>query len=131
MVQNIKTSGPFFTDSPKRLLEAANRGLTDIAMLAQGKIREQLKPGHGRVTGHLQRSVMGYVYKDLHARVDAGQKLYGANLIYAGWVEGVSQRNKSSRFKGYRMYRNVFRWLKKDPEEVRKLFERAIKEAFK
>ena len=62
MESKTNTSGPLFEGHlEQRLVKAANRGLTDIAVLAQGKVRRQLTPGHGRRTGTLQRSVMGWV----------------------------------------------------------------------
>ena len=126
----VHMDGPLFTDAPKKLIEAANRGLKDIAVHAQGRVRDQLKPGHGRVEGTLQRNVLGYQYKDLHAMVDAGEKLLGTNLIYSWWVEGVSTLNKKRNFEGYFMFRNVSDWLKKGPKEVDDYFRRALLEVF-
>ncbi len=34
-------------------------------------------------------------------------------VIYGGWLEGVSERNKSTRFKGYHTFRQVTRDLRK------------------
>ena len=125
-------SGPLFDgDITRRLGKAANRGLQDIATLGQGKVREQLKQGHGRRTGTLQRSIFGWVFKDLHAKIDAGEKVYGRNLIYSYWVEGVSNRNTTSSFKGYRMFRRVYEWMRRMPKEIKELFERALYEEFR
>ena len=128
----MKTSGPFFNNPSARLVKAGNRALTDIARLGMEDVRSQLKPGHGFKEGNLFKHVLGYLHptKNLHAVIDAGEKLLGANLIYSYWVEGVSTLNKRSRFKGYRMFRRTARWLNKKPKAVDDLFERAIREEF-
>lgn len=127
----VTTSGPIFIDAPRKLIQAVNTALNDIAVDAQGRVRGQLKKGHGRITGTLQRNIFGYQYKDLHAVVDAGQRSLGANLIYSYWVEGVSTLNKKSVFKGYFMFRNVAKWLQKGPKEVDDYFRRALLETFR
>ena len=35
-------------------------------------------------------------------------------VVYGGWLEGVSSRNKTTRFKGYRTFRIVMQDLNKD-----------------
>ena len=123
MAGRTTVSGSFFEGNlEQRMVKAVNRGLTDIAIVAQGRVRRELTPGHGRRTGTLQRSVMGWVYRDLHAKVDAGEKVFGRNLIYSYWVEGVSTLNNRSVFKGYRMFRSVYEWMKRKPKVIEDYF---------
>jgi len=33
--------------------------------------------------------------------------IWDQNVVYGGWLEGVSSRNRTTRFKGYRTFRRV------------------------
>jgi hypothetical protein len=131
MSVTIRTTGPFFDhDAPEELAKAVNRGLLDIAVAGSVKVKEQLYSGHGRVTGFLRSRVAGNTVGNLHVQIDAGEHTYGANVIYANWVEGISQRNVTSTFRGYFMFKNAYEWLKRQPKEVDEMLRNAIKEAF-
>ena len=121
----VFAKGPLFDNPDDNLTRAANRALTDIAVMGANKVKEQLYPGHGRVTANLRNHVGGNLVKSLHAQIDAGEARYGANLVYASWVEGTSSRNKTTRFGGYHMFQNVKDWLSKGSKEVDDLFEQA------
>ena len=47
----------------------------------------------------------------------------GRNVVYASWIEGVSSRNATSVFKGYKMFWKVFQWLRKQPQEVKDIMK--------
>jgi len=48
-------------------------------------------------------------------------------VLYGPWLEGVSTRNASTRFKGYRMYRQTRVWLRKNLSEIlQDLFDDAV-----
>jgi len=119
MANEVKLSGPIFSSPNKRLAKALNTSLLDIAILGSDWVKKQLVKGHGFRTGYLKGSVGGGLVKNLHAQIDAGELHKGRNLVYAAWVEGVSKKNKSSSFKGYFMFKNVFNKLKKQPKEVK------------
>jgi hypothetical protein len=126
----VRANGPLFIDPVGGLTRAANRGLTDIATMGANKVKEQLYPDHGRVTANLRNHVGGSLVKDFHAQIDAGEVRYGANIVYARWVEGISTRNKNSRFKGYKMFANVRDWLMRGSPEIDELFRNALLEEF-
>lgn len=39
-------------------------------------------------------------------------------VIYGGWLEGVSSRNRTTRFKGYHTFREVMQQLNKDKVKI-------------
>ena len=85
--------------------EAVNNGLLHFATIEGANVvLKDLYPGHGQVTGKLKRHVMAKDVRDNLVQVDAGEAMYGNNLIYSSWVEGISERNKTSKFKGYHMF---------------------------
>jgi hypothetical protein len=128
MTVKIRKTGKFFDDPQGRLLDAANRALTDIAVDGSVRVKKQLYPNHGRVTANLRNHVAGSLVKNLHARIDAGETRYGKNLVYATWVEGISSRNKTSSFKGYKMFKNVEDYIRRGSPEIDKFFEEALVE---
>ena len=126
----FRYSGPLFLDPVNSLQKAADRALTDIAVMGANKVKEQLYPNHGRVTANLRNHVGGNLVKSLHAQIDAGEARYGRNIVYAGWVEGISSLNQRSVFKGYGMFKNVEDWLRRGSPEIDELFEQALHEEF-
>ena len=130
MSAKITTSGAFFDQPIEKLAEAVHRGLLDIATMGAVKVKEQLYPSHGRVTAFLRGRVAGSVVGNFQAQIDAGEVQFGRNVVYANWVEGISQKNKTSSFKGYFMFKNVYDWLSRNPKEAQEMIQNAIKEVY-
>ena len=130
----FKIKGPMFesgTQITQGFAEAVNRGLLDMAQIeGANRVKEQLYPGHGRVTANLRNHIGASVTKDYEAQVDAGAHHLGANIIYSSWVEGISSRNKTSTFKGYGMFQNAYDHIDNNPELYEKYIGDALIEAF-
>ena len=128
----IKQTGPLFDkDMPKNLVEAVNSGLLELALIeGSNYVKDQLYEGHGFVIGDLKRHIGADIVDDLVAQVDAGRDRYGANLVYADWVEGIDKRNQRSRFKGYKMFENARQRIKGNQAMWNKYIGRAIERAF-
>ena len=128
-----KLNGKFFENPSAKLVEAANRGLLDVAVMGAVRVQSMMTgPGKGRVSGFLRGRVAGNIVSSLHAQIDAGEARYGRNAIYAGWVEGVSSRNRPRPgFPGHFYFKNTRDWLNKGPKEVEETFQNAIHEVFK
>ena len=130
----FKLKGPIFAGPgkvTKELQEAVNRGLLDLALLeGSNKIKEQLYPGHGRLTGNLRNHIGASIVRDNVAQIDAGQARYGANIHYANWVEGIDKRNQKSGFKGYHMFENVYTDINNNPQLYEDYIADSIVEAF-
>ena len=126
----FKMKGPIF-DAPAQVSlgfqEAVNRGLLDLAIIeGSNKVKEQLYPDHGRITGNLRNHIAASVTKDNEVQIDAGEARYGANLIYSAWVEGISTKNKKRPgFPGHHMFENTYNDLNNNP----KLYEDYIGDA--
>ena len=125
----FKVKGPMF-DAPSQvslgLTEAVNRGLFDLATIeGSNRIKQDLYPGHGRITGNLRNHIGASVPRDNVAQIDAGEFRYGSNLIYSSWVEGISKRNRKSVFKGYGMFADAYIHINNNP----KLYEEYIGDA--
>jgi len=130
----FKLKGPMF-EKPTQIslgfAEAVNRGLLDLATIeGSNKVKEDLYPGHGRVTGNLRSHIGASKVRDYLVQIDAGEGQYGENLIYSGWVEGISKRNKTSVFKGYGMFQNAYDHINNNPELYEQYIGDALIEAF-
>jgi hypothetical protein len=68
----------------------------EIAQEGAEDVRRELRPGHGYRTGAYRSHVQAHLN-----RVDDGGSVYGP------WLEGVSHRNQTTRFKGYHTFRQV------------------------
>ena len=123
----VVVQGNFFDHRNKKFAEALNESLLDIAVLGARWVKNQLVKGHGFQTGYLKGSVGGGLVKNFHAQIDAGELHKGKNVVYASWVEGVSSRNKSTSFKGYKMFHKVAKKLQTQPKEVKEIMEHSIR----
>ena len=130
----IKLNGPVF-DAPRQISlgirEAVDRGLLDLAQFeGANKVKEQLYPEHGRISADLRNHIGAKMVNHV-AQFDAGETLAadGRNLVYASWVEGISARNQSSSFKGYKMFKNAYDHIDNNPKLYEKYIGDAIIEA--
>ena len=104
----VRLRGPVLNgQAPPIIKEALKGAIGDLVGEGERKVKLQLFPGHGLVTGNYRRSVHGEVSSSLHGRI------HDSNVVYGPWLEGVSSRNQQTRFKGYAMFRNARQQLDK------------------
>jgi len=98
----LEKSGPLFTGEVKRLV-------TQYLFAATGAVA-----GEGvnlvRASGHSDyKNPTGYyeshVVTDLVS--DSSTAVWDSDVIYGPWLEGISSRNQSTRFKGYHTFRKM------------------------
>ena len=130
----FKLNGPMFGTASQVGLgfaEAVNRGLLDLATIeGSNRVKEELYPGHGRITANLRNHIGASSVRDYVSQVDAGEARYGENLIYSSWVEGISSRNQTSVFKGYGMFQNAYDHINNNPKLYEDYIGDALVEAF-
>ena len=131
---SIKLKGPIF-DTPTQVSlgfqAAVNRGLTDLAQFeGANRVKQQLEPDHGRITGKLRSQIGAGLVRDNLAQFDAGETLYGTNLVYSNWVEGIDERNRARPgFPGWHMFKNAHEHIDNNPKLYEKYIGDAIIEA--
>ena len=132
----IETKGPLFTGQPGEVIERhlAN-AVRQLVELGEQRLDLMLRPRPAGVylsvseagknqasTGNYRRNVHG-VASHLHGRITDG------GVIYGPWLEGVSSRNVTTRFRGYSSFRRVGQSLQEDAHDVaERHIERAVKE---
>lgn len=121
----VKLTGPLFQPGVSRkIVNEINQALDKVAKVGEGHVKQQLYPGHGLITGNLRESVAGDLVKDLHAVIDAGEHVQGANVVYAEAVE-----SGRGSFRGYRMFGRTADYLRQGTavNEIRDRLMRLLK----
>ena len=131
----FNVSGPMFAQGlVKEVQHVVNSGLLEYALIeGMNRVKDQLYPGHGRIIGNLRNHIGAKPIADNVIRIDAGQTLMpnGKDIVYAAWVEGVDRRNRTSRFKGYKMFENTKNYLNSRPDLQDKYIAKRIVEIIK
>lgn len=127
---NVALSGPFFQNDPRvvpilddAINELVLRGEAEATQMAQpapaGLFRtREYAAAHGYFqSGHYNRSINGRMVGSLHG------VLNDSSVVYGPWLEGVSSRNETTRFRGYGIFRKTKEKLELITEQV---LQRAI-----
>jgi hypothetical protein len=117
----FEVNGPAFSGTiPKAMQEIINRGLLDLATIeGSNRVKDQLYPGHGRITGNLRNHVGANLISDNKAVVDAGEARYGSDIEYAEKVE-----------RRYGMFQNAYNRINNNPRMYQEYIGDALIEAF-
>ena len=103
---HVRTSGPIFSALPAQKAEAVlAKTISELVAEGEKRVKLQLYTGHGVRTGFYRRSVHGEVLGSRHGII------HDSRVIYGPWLEGVTPRNRTTRFKGYAMFRNAYQQL--------------------
>ena len=99
---NFTVSGPFFDGRADKAAEDATRAMArSIAILGAADIRA--------VQDRTFRVQTPYARLQTEAiESPPGWKIWMQHVVYRFWLEGTGSRNKTSRFKGYWIFRTAF-----------------------
>lgn len=125
MEVTIKARGPIFQNqAPALIRQAAQHAIQELVELGEQRLDQMLRPRPAGVylsveqarkgkasKGHYRRSLHATV-SNLNGRIDDG------NVIYGRWLEGLSSRNQTTRFKGYASFRRTGQWLQQQARKV-------------
>lgn len=112
---NVKVDqkGAIFSASATKA--AGQRATTRINdTLALEGVR-RVKARLGQVLQHPTGYYEGQIQVDRRSQY---RGITDGGVVYGGWLEGVSSRNKTTRFKGYRTFRKVQQELRKDAAQL-------------
>ena len=107
----VETSGPLFRrNATKVLTREIKAGIQEMVEEAEDFINQRAQPrpsgeyksraDGGTSTGNYRRNI-STVVKDLVGIVHDG------GVVYGPWLEGVSGRNQTTRFKGYGIFKQA------------------------
>jgi hypothetical protein len=110
---DIKQKGTIFSASATQA--AAARMVVgindDLAQEAYTRIQQRLGEVLRHPTGFYQSRIVVERRQTYRGVSDSG-------VIYGGWLEGVSSRNRTTRFKGYSTFRLVKQSMQKDKAKL-------------
>lgn len=98
----VNTAGPVFTGQASALVTRYTQaGVQELADWAEGEVH--------RVLGQVLRHPTGYYESRVTVNRVSGDSvaISDGGVVYGPWLEGVSSRNQTTRFKGYATFRRV------------------------
>lgn len=113
MSVEVRLRGPLLQGmAPGIIQDAIKATVGDLVAEGETGVKKQLYPGHGLITGHYRRSIHGETGAAFHGRI------HDSEVVCGPWLEGVSSRNQTTRFKGYAMFRNATQQLERSKGRV-------------
>lgn len=101
MITGVEARGPLFDGrAEKAAADAAMDIEKSVATLGASMIRSVMDRTFRRQTPY-------YRLKNVATPTYPGWKIHDQKVIYGYWLEGISRKNKTSRFKGYAIYRRT------------------------
>jgi len=129
----VELKGPLFTKAGIITDKEAGKFIQRLVELGEQRLDQVLKPRPGGVylsvqqarkgqatQGNYRRNIAG-VTKGLKGVIEDG---HPKRVIYGPWLEGVSSRNQTTRFKGYASFRRTEQWLQSRVKPEAKAFVR-------
>lgn len=101
MITDIEARGPLFDGrAEKAAADAAADMEKSVATLGASMIRSVMDRTFKKQTPY-------YRLKNVATPTFPGWKIHDQKVIYGYWLEGIGSRNKTTRFKGYAIYRRT------------------------
>lgn len=98
---DVEISGPLFDGRLERgIAQGLEDGLDDVAQLGVNLVRFRLHGVLRAPTGHYESRIQT-------ERAGSDRAVTDGGIIYGPWLEGVSERNRTTRFKGYATFRRT------------------------
>lgn len=130
---NVQVSGPMFSPRVKDIIkDALHDTVRELVAFGEATAKERAievvyskggaHPDQYRPTGRWLNSLHGDMTGPLSGTLD------DSRLVYGPWLEGVSSRNESTRFKGYFTFRHTYGQMERRADDIaEKHIRRAIK----
>lgn len=109
---HVRPLGPLADGSAPQIVHAwADSVKKDIAAEGVNRLKSFAMDKSGRATGRYQSELQtsNLAYNDIRI---------SDPLVYSPWLEGTSNRNQSTRFKGYRLWRKTAQLLEDDAGKI-------------
>jgi hypothetical protein len=122
----ISFSGPLLKTGGKDIQRVAEQTVRDVMSFGEVYLNQRLRPRPSGVFKTLAEAGPKYVSignyrRNVLASVDFIRKPLGAvatiddgNVLYGPWLEGISDRNKTTKFKGYNSFRKAAQEMQKN-----------------
>jgi hypothetical protein len=93
----VNVRGPLFDGRAAKAVEAFSRDAErEVAREGAGLVRARLRGVLRHPTGYYESRV-----------TSTDNRVHDSRVVYGPWLEGVGERNKTTRFKGYATFRRT------------------------
>lgn len=119
---DVNLSGPILRGEAPAILNQTREHVVD----------EVAATGKNMVVGRLAqviRQPTPYYWTQIFTRRDVEDRvIHDSGVVYGAWLEGVSERNQTTRFKGYHTFRDIAQDLQRRAPDIadRVIHDRAI-----
>jgi len=124
LTTTVEMRGRFFDGTARRrLTRAVSEAVRDLTSEAETFLNDRLRPqsgggvyknigvAEGGSTGNYRRNISTHM-RQLNALISDG------GVIYGPWLEGISSRNATTRFKGYSSFRRAAQFAQEKSNRV-------------
>jgi len=127
----VKLSGPLFTaEGPTRLGRVVNLSIRELVEMGEERLANKLR---AQGSSNLQDDTSGVFKTKAEAGKQASVGTYLRSIstryanfnavisdgtLYGPWLEGISSRNQTTRFKGYSQFRFTQQYIDKNAKPV-------------
>jgi hypothetical protein len=108
MTSSISFHGPLFQNNPQQIVKQ------HLHLAQEVVAREGDKLVHMWLRMKLKHPTGAYEHSVITDLARSDPRIIGDRKIYGAWLEGVSRRNRTTRFKGYKTFRIATQDLQKD-----------------
>lgn len=108
----VKYEGPLFDGVADDVIQAFRADMVDeLAQTGTNLVHARLDQVLKKPTGAFESSIVTDRQQD-------NLVIHGDQVIYGAWLEGVADKNKGSRFKGYKTFRRVAGQLSRKSKDI-------------
>ena len=112
MSSTVTMTGPIFSPNVETMTKETIKAIeSDLVKAGIKDVREQLYPGHGKLTGDFRRSITG-------SKRHLNSSIYPKLWVIGLWLEGVGSRNATTSFKGYGIFAKASEELRGDSDDI-------------
>jgi hypothetical protein len=110
---NVTEAGPLLNGTAPEVIRVWMDDVKqDIAQAGVNNLRGFVMDKTGRATGHYQSQIVTSTLMPFN-----DVRIHDP-VVYGPWLEGTSERNRSTRFKGYRLWRKTAQRLQDDAPKI-------------
>lgn len=110
---DVSETGPLFSGAAPEIIRVwLDDVKQDIAQEGVNQLRSFVMDKSGRATGHYQSQIV------TSTLIPFNDVRIHDPVVYGPWLEGTSKRNRSTRFKGYRLWRKTAQALQDDAPKI-------------
>lgn len=108
----VDLSGPLFDGlAPEIMREFIEETKFDVGQRAFERV-------HYWLDVNLRNPTPYYETQIIHERAGSDRVVHDRGIIYGPWLEGVSERNRETRFKGYHSFRTAAQETRADVQAI-------------